>query len=230
MPAFTTQIRAQSFVQRMVAKEYRWWSSGKVATKAELDALHKKYTDPLPVGCDFGCDLPPYKKAYRKKCGLANTHFVSAPLPSGELDGGYIWFLLATDGTGEIRKNSKLKDAWNPKQRLVFGDYVLHLAPRHRLQGGGLRWSWYIVPQIQKELERYISDCLKKQPNELGPFFDAQLKRPLHHGVRHYLSRLLRRAHQSFTKMHPGKPWPARSPSISLPFINGFKSDKPKDE
>lgn len=216
MPAFTSQIGAQKFIMRMVARGYRHWTSGKVTSKDELDKLHHKYRDL------FGCDLSPAKKAYRKKCGLANTHFVFAPLPIEEMEGGFIWFLLATDGEGEIRKHGRMKDGWDKNGRVTFGDYVLHLAPRHRLEGGGLRWSWYIVPTIQRELEYYIRQCLKSAPGELAAFFEAQTRRPMHHGVRHYLSRLIKRAHQSFSKMHPGRKWTARDPSTPLPIINSF--------
>jgi hypothetical protein len=220
MADFSTQIRAQSAIQRFVAKGHRFYLSGKVISKSELDALHGKYKEL------FGTDLSPSKKHYRKKCGLPTASWVSAPLSKGEIDGGYIWFLLMTGINWEGHSPARVvKDAWNPQQRLVFGDYVLHLASRHRLQGGGLRWSWYIVPKVQKELEHYISYCLKQASGELGPFFDMQIKRPLHHGVRHYISRLLRRAHQSFCKIHPGKKWPARDPGLPLPFISGFKAD-----
>lgn len=229
MPDYSTQIRCQSAIQRFVAKGYRYYLMGKLTSKAELDALHDKYKE------HFGTDLSPSKKHYKKKCGLPTAVWVSAPLPTGELEGGYIWFLLLTGlnwiKDGECYSPARVaKDAWDNNQRLVYGDYVLHLAPRHRLQGGGLRWSWYIIPKVQKELEHYISYCLKQAPNELGPFFEMQLRRTLHHGVRHYLSRLLRRAYQSFSKMHPGKKWPARDPNLPLPFINGFKSDKPKED
>lgn len=223
MPDFSTQIRAQSAIQRYVAKGHRYYLSGKVASKAELDALHEKYKEP------FGIDLSPSKKHYRKKCGLPMASWVSAPLPKGEIDGGYVWFLLMTGLNFEEHSPARVaKDAWNPMQRLVWGDYVLHLAPRHRLQGGGLRWSWYIVPQVQKELQYYISVCLKTQPGELYSFWAAQMKRPLHHGVRHWLSHQLERCQRSYSKMYPGKPWPG--PYLPLPFISGFKADKLKDE
>lgn len=224
MVAFKSQILLQSYIGRSVPRGYRWWATNKVKSKAELDALHAKYDE------IFGVDFSPAKRAYRRKQGLANTIFLSAKLPSGELDGGYVYFLLATDGKGEIRKYKNLRDAWNDKQRLVFGDYVLHQTSRHRLEGGGLRWSWHVLPSIKKELEYYIGECLKKNPLELRAFFEAQLRRPLHHGVRHYMTRLLRRTHQSFSKMYPGKAWPARDPALALPFINGFKSHKSDDE
>lgn len=218
MVAFKSQMLLQSYIGRAVPKGYHWWVSNKVKSKAELDALHEKYAE------HFGVDLSPAKRAYRRKLGLANTLFLTAKLPSGELDGGYIYFILATDGEGEIRKYKKLKDAWNNSQRLVFGDYVLHQTSRHRLEGGGLRWSWHVLPSVKDELELYIGECLKTQPGELRAFFEAQLKRPMHHGVRHYMTRLLRRAHHSFSKMYPGKPWPARDPSLKLPWISGFRS------
>jgi hypothetical protein len=228
MPNFSSQIRAQSFIQRMVAKgEYQYWMSGIVNSKAELDAKHKIFAEA------FGTDLSPSAKLYRrKKKGLANTTWVSAPLPVFENEGGYIYFLLATDGIGEIRKNSKLQDAWSQSQRLTWGDYVLFPAARHRLQGGGVRWSWYIKKEKQRVLEFYCHRCvLDKNSFELRSFFeDDLLRRPLHHGVRDFVKRLLKHSHHDWMKLWPGFKWPARDPNLPLPFINGFKSDKPKED
>jgi hypothetical protein len=96
-------------------------------------------------------------------------------------------------------------------------------APRHRDEGGGTRWSWYIKPQAQKELDYYVGQLLKQSPHELAAFFEAQCRRPMHHGIRHYLGRLLRRAHQNFTRMYPGRQWLGRDPKMPLPIISSYK-------
>ena len=217
MPIFKSQIDGQRFVGRMVPSGYHWWVGGVAISISELEKRHDKYRE------HYGCDLSPAKKSYRKKKGLANTHFIAAPLPRDVMDGGYIWFLLATDGLGPVRENSKLKDACTKPGRIIWGDYVLYDAPRHRLEGGGTRWSWYLKPTVQQELDHYIGVLLKQAPGELNGFLDAQVRRPLHHGVRHYLTRLIRRSHQNYTRMYPGKPWPARNPAIPLPILSSYK-------
>lgn len=218
MIVFESQKKTQQFICRMVPQGYWWWLSGIVASKAELDARHAKYAE------HYGCDLPPARKAYRKKKGLANSHFIACPSQPEELEGGYVWYLLVTDGLGVVRDNMNLMDARTNHGRITWGeDYVLFQANRHRKEGGGNYWSWYLKPQCQNELNYYVGQLLKTAPHELGAFFDAQCRRPMHHGIRVYLTRLLKRAHQNFGRMYPGRQWPARDPNMPLPIIVGYR-------
>jgi hypothetical protein len=107
MKLCNSQLEAQRFLLRLVPKGYWWWLSGQEISKADLESRHTKYAE------FYGCDLSPAKKTYRKKNGLANTHFVAVALPPEIMEGGYMWFLIATDGKGEIRDNTKLQDCRN---------------------------------------------------------------------------------------------------------------------
>ena len=213
-----SQIEAQRFLLKLVPRGYHWWLSGVEKAQAALENRRQKYVE------FYGSELSPAKKAYRKKKGLANTHFISVALPINIFEGGFIWFLICTDGAGPIRENIKLKDASTNPGRLVWGDYVMYEAPMHRLEGGGMRWSWYLTPTVQKELDHYTGVLLKKSPDDLKDFFEMQLKRPMHHGIRHFLTRLLRRAHQNFMRMYPGRTWTARDPEVPLPILSSYKS------
>jgi len=217
MNIYNSQMDAQRFLLRLVPKGYFWWLSGQAISKADLEARHDKYAE------HYGCDLAPSKKTYRKKSGLANTHFIAAALPPEVLDGGYIWFLIATDGKGEIRDNSKLMGCRTKIGHLLWGDYVLHEATRPGKEGGGTRWSWYLNPQVEKELDFHRGQLLKQAPEELPGFFEAQLRRPMHHGIRQQLTRFLKRTHQNFHRMYPGKPWLGRDPNLPLPIISAYK-------
>lgn len=218
MIKFEKQSECQRFLLRIVPKDYWWWVSGKVKSLAELEHLHAQFAE------FYGCDLSPAKKSYRKLKGLANSNFIAAPLPREICEDGYIWFLIATDGKGPIREHSKLRDARKKSGRIIWDDYIMFEAPRHRLEGGGTRWSWYLLPQVQKELDYHVGQMLKTNPDSLKWFFEAQFRRPMHHGVRHYLARLIKRAYQNFVRMHPGKSWTARDPAIPLPIFSKFQS------
>lgn len=217
MNLFEKQSEAQRFLLRMIPKGFRWWTSGIVKDKAKLEQLAEKYDE------HYGTELKPWQRAYRKKKGLANAHFIAAPLPISELEGGYIWFLIASDGAGPIRENSKLKDAWTNPGRIVWNDYVLYESQRHRLEGGGTRWSWHIKPEVQKQLDYYVGQLLKTAPHELPTFLSMQVRRPMHHGIRVWLTRLIKRAHQNFTRMHPGKEWRGPDPVKPLPSFGQYK-------
>ena len=215
---FKSQIDAQRFLLRMIPKGYHWWICGVEPDKASLDNRQEKYAE------FYGCDLSPAKKSYRKKKGLANTHFVTVALPPEIQDGGFMWFLIANDGLGNIRQNMKLRDARTNLGRITWGDYVMFEAPRHREEGGGTRWSWYLKTELQKELDHHVGVLLKESPNDLKSFFEMQLRRPMHHGIRHYLTRLLRRAFQNFSRMYPGRTWMGRDPEMPLPILSSFKA------
>jgi hypothetical protein len=218
MRLFDKQIDAQRFLLQMVPKGYFWWCSGIENNLAALEKRNVRFHE------FYGCEFAPSKKSYRKKHGLANTLFFAVKLPPEIQEGGYLWYLLATDGNGTIRENSKLKDSRVNTGRITWGkDYVLYCAPRERREGGGTRWSWYLQPSVQKELDYYVGKLLKSAPFELKGFFESQVRRPMHHGVRHFLSRLLRRAHHNFTRMYPTQKWIARDPSLPLPIITGYR-------
>lgn len=217
MNLFKKQSEAQRFLLRLVPKGFWWWTSGVAADRVKLDSLAAKFSE------FYGTDLKPHQRSWRKKKGLANAHFVAAPMPTNQMEGGYIWFLITTDGAGPVRENSKLKDARTNPGRALWGDYVLYESQRHRAEGGGTRWSWHIKPAVQKQIDYHIGQLLKTAPNELAGFLAMQVNRPMHHGIRHYVTRLIRRAHQNFGRMHPGREWRGWDPSKPLPSFGQYK-------
>ena len=220
MNPFEKQSDAQRFLLRMVPKGFHWWVGGVAQDRAKLDSLAAKFSE------HYGTDLKPHERSWRKKKGLANAHFVAAPMPINQLEGGYIWFLIATDGGGPIKENSKLKDARTNPGRIVWNDYVLYADQRHRLEGGGTKWSWHIKPEVQKQLDHHVGQLLKLAPVELPGFLAMQIKRPMHHGIRHYVTRLIRRSHQNWGRMHPGKAWRGWDPAKPLPSFGQYKKNE----
>ncbi len=217
MNLFTRQSEAQRFLLRIVPKGFHWWVGGVVDSREKLDSLAAKFSE------HYGTDLKPHQRSWRKKKGLANAHLVVAPTSKHELEGGYVWFLIASDGGGPIQENSKLKDARTNPGRVVWNDYVLYSDQRHRLEGGGTRWSWHIKPDVQRQLDHHIGQLLKTAPQELAGFLEMQTRRPMHHGIRTWLTRLIRRAHQNWSRMYPGKEWRGWDPSRPLPSFGQYK-------
>ena len=214
----TSQIAAQQYLLRMIPRGYWYWLSGTCSTLDELKMRAEKYAE------FYGTNLSPSKRAYQKSKGLASALMVACPLPTEVMEDGYQWFLIATDGDGAIRDNKKMKDARVNAGRITWGeDYVLYQANRSREHGGGEHWSWFVQPQKQKELDFYLGKLLKEAPHELPAFFTMQLRRPMHSGIRSFLSRLHRRTHHNFTRMYPGKQWTGRDPLKPLPILNSYR-------
>lgn len=220
MKKFIRQSEAQRFILRMVPQGYFKYLFGIAKSLSDLEHLHTKYAE------FYGCDLTPAQRSYRKSKGLANTHFISAPAANEELEGGYHWYLLISDGDGPIAQNAKVKDVRLPHSHIIWNDYVLRKAPRPRELGGGERWSWYLNEQTKKELDHHVGVLLKGEPSGLKGFFEAQCKRPMHFGVRNFIARLITRAEHNFSRMYPGRTWPARDPKQPLPIISSYKKDK----
>jgi len=217
MNLFQKQSDAQRFLLRLVPKGHHWWVSGVAKSCVDLDQLAEKFAE------HYGTELKPHQRSWRRKKNLANAHFIVAPTAPNELEGGYRWYLIATDGAGPIRENSKLKDARTNPGRITWNDYVLYEAQLHRLEGGGTRWSWYLRQDVQDQLNYHVGQLLKHEPGELAGFLDMQTKRPMHHGIRIYVTRLIRRAHQNWGRCWPGREWKGWDPERPLPSFGQYK-------
>lgn len=211
-----TQIACQQYISRLVPRGYHWWTSG-ICSRADLESRSEKYDE------HYGTSLNQAKCHYRKSKGLANAKLVAIELVSGE----FLWFLLATDGLGPIRDNTKLLDARENSGRIKWGDdYVFFEAIRPKIHGGGKHWSWFFQPQKQKEIEHYIDVLVKQEPENMKFFIDQLCNRPMHSGVRSFCAKAIRRAAKTWANVHPKRPWPGRDPLKSLPILNSFRSSK----
>lgn len=209
----TSQIAAQQYLLRMVPRGYHWWTSG-VCSRADLELRSKKYDE------HYGASLNRAQCSYRKLKGLANSKLVAVELVSGE----FLWFLLATDGLGPIRDNTKLLDARTNNGRIKWGsEYVLFEAKRLKIHGGGTHWSWFFQPKTQSEIQHYIGVLIKEEPENMRFFIEQLCRRPMHSGVRSFIGKTIRLAAKNWAAVHPGRPWSARDPMKPLPILDSFR-------
>jgi len=211
-----TQVACQQYLLRMIPRGYVWWTSG-VCSSEDLDSRSSKYEE------HYGTKLNSARCYYRKTKGLANAKLVAVK----QIDGNFIWFLIATDGLGLIRENKKLLDTRTNSGRIKWGeDYVLYEAVRPRVHGGGKHWSWFVQPKKQKEIEHYIGYLIKNEPEKMKYYIEMQCRRPMHSGIRSFLTRIIRRTAKNWSAVHPRRPWQARDPATPLPILNSFRGSK----
>ena len=209
---FDTQVRAQQHLLRVVPQGYYWWTSGVVLPERK-DALAEKFADL------YGTTLGKDRRYVRKSKGLANAEAVCV------VDGSvYRWFLVVTDGEGVVHDSEKLKDARTSSGRIRWADdYVLQDSRRPTTRGGGNHWSWWLTPEAESMISRYVDRLAKSNPSEMATYVEFQLRRPLHSGVRTQMGRILRRAKKLHAHHFPTQPWPCVEPD-ELPFISGFRA------
>lgn len=221
MQVFDSQIATQQTLLRLVARGHRYWTSGTVKTPEKLDALGEKFAE------SYGTRLSKDRRHYRRKKGLANAHGLAVPMPSG----GYLWFLVVTEGIGPVHERETLRDAWINAGRITWnGDYLLNEVRRPSKHGGGTHWSWFFLPARESEIANYMIHLVKSAPHELGYFIDQQVRRPMHSGIRSQLTRILKSAKKLFEKAGSDRKWPSPHPDKPLPILDGFRKQKSDSE
>ena len=209
---------SQTEAQRLLAKHvsaYPLWTSGEVAA-AKWPVLVQKFN------ALYETDISPAARQWRKKRGQCCCHVIGAPLPDQRIR----WVLIVTEGGGgSVKDREKLRDARG--DRLVWGDYVLVHATRPREAGGGRRWTWFLLPKIEKQEADYVTGLAQsagreRRPDPLTTYLEQSLlRRPMHSGVRQQVAKMLRRAQKVWSKHSGGMPWPGPDPA-NLPAFGKY--------
>lgn len=215
MKIYDTQIACQQYLLKVVPRGYFFWTTGVVATREKLDRLAVRFSE------NYGTRLSAAERFWRKGKGLANALVVAAPL-EGE---NWRFYLVATEGNGVVwtDEGERLKNARVTTTPVIWGkDYYMHQARRVREHGGGLHWSWWIQPELNNKLEKYLLHLAKEgNAGELETQHRLLRRRPLHSGIRSQVSNIERRSRRVWEKCWPGRPWPGSDEP--LPIVAGFK-------
>lgn len=213
--------RTQTDAQRLIAKHigaHPFWTSGEIAAEKWNGLVHK-------FNEKYETDISPAARQTRKKKGQCCAHLIAAPLPTERIR----WALLVTEhGNGPVKQQEQLHDV--RKAHLVWGDYLLIHATRHRNQGGGARWTWFLTKHIEKQEADYLTALAQssgrdRRPERLRALIDQSLmKRPLHSGVRQQVAKMMRRAQKVWAKHSGGMPWPGPDPANLPAFGRYFSS------
>lgn len=214
-----SQLDAQRTISRLI-NAYPLWTSGEILAEKWPLFVEK-------MAAHYEVDLSPAARAARKRKGICSAHLIGAELPAGEQRPKIRWVLLITEsGDGAVKQAENLRDA--RRERLVWGDYVLMYLTRPRIHGGGSRWTWCLLPQIERQEANYLHAlAMADGRSGDGPRLDAYvrqslLRRPLHSGVRTQIAKMLRRAQKIWYKHSSGRPWPSQDPS-NLPYLGSYR-------
>lgn len=99
-------------IQHAVARGYRWYVSGKVRAK-RVRQLAEKFSELYRVDATEG------QRRYAKQKGQANAFLFLYPRKGTD---EFLWWLLVTDGEGEVHQREKLQLATVGRTRLRWDD------------------------------------------------------------------------------------------------------------
>ena len=118
-------------MQHHVAHGYYFWTSGEVSADKAMNLAQKFYAR-YAIGDNAN------QRAWRKRKGEANAAFFLYPKRDSH---GFHWWLLATEGDGEIKKRETLNDTRRQGERLQWnGEYELALMTKKQRHKPS--WSW----------------------------------------------------------------------------------------
>lgn len=214
------QSEAQRAIARLISA-YPLWVSGTIAAE-KWPAFTTK------MAARYAVDLSPAARQWRKKRGECAAHLIGAALPPDDAGERIRWVILVTEqGSGAVKELESLQDA--RRERLVWGDYVLMQLTRPRVHGGGSRWTWCLLPQIERQEANYLSALAQaagrsRDGQRLEVFIrQSLLRRPMHSGVRTQVAKMLRRAQVLWRQHSRGAPWPSVDPA-NLPHFGAYQA------
>ncbi|WP_201067380.1 hypothetical protein [Thiorhodovibrio winogradskyi] len=215
-----TQIDAQRTISRLI-NAYPLWISGIIAAEKWPAFVTK-------MSARYEVDISPAARQWRKRRCQCNTHLIGAELPTKETGEQIRWVMLVSEqGRGMIKDLESLQDA--RRERLVWGDYVLMHLTRPRVHGGGSRWTWCLLPQIEQQEANYLTALAQsagkqRDAKRLDAFIrQSLLRRPMHSGVRTQVAKMLRRARVVWVRHSHDAPWPSVEPD-KLPHLGAYRA------
>lgn len=137
---------AMRVILETVQRGSRYWTGG-VIPIAKAMPLADKFAH------RYGTSSTQSKRAWDKAHGRSNATLIMYPEDDRALT-PMRWWLLVTPGTGIVHQEEQLRDTWEKRQRLTWGEqYELIHLQRERKYGGGRSWTWRVTEQRHAELE-----------------------------------------------------------------------------
>lgn len=201
-------------IQQAAARGYAWYTSGLVHHEKALNLCNK-------FARLYGVNLNENQRSYRKRKQHANSMLFIYP----KKDSPYLlWWLLATDGEGEIHKNEKLISIHDNHRRLVWDDdYELVMMPK---AGAKPRITWRMTRKCYQEWNDRIRKAIRQKYTDDSARQAAwSLKRtPGFGGIREQVMKLNNLFSSEWKRIRKST---EEMPSVSfVGYVRGIKSNK----
>lgn len=152
-----SQAAALRYILECVENGYFHYVRGSLSA-SKVDGFAEKMAELYPILATRGA------RQWAKSKGKANVRLVI--FPAIEDPTMFHYFILATDGTGEIHEREQLSDARNPSRRLQFWKlYDKGYAPAYELVGRPVkgrkvtthRWTWVMSAFLFAKMAEWLA-------------------------------------------------------------------------
>lgn len=159
LKVFRYKTTTMQRIQRNITKGYIWYTSGIVASHRALKLVEKFETLYLT-------NLNKNQRNYRKFQGKCNTRLYMYPDSDSK---NFRWWLLATDGKGQVHELEKLQLVYDQKYKLQWNDdYEIVRVSKEGKSGEVITWrmtkkcrdAWY--RRIQSAIRSKSDDEMKQ--------------------------------------------------------------------
>ncbi|MCZ4283074.1 hypothetical protein O4H49_19980 [Kiloniella laminariae] len=177
---FVHKTGAMTEISRYVSRGYSFYISGFIPAE-KLHHFHDKISE------RYNFNLTKYQKAYQKRKGNYNSHFITYPRYNSL---GFNWIILFTHDLSEVDKTENFYSIKSKNQRLMFTDrFELIELPR---KGNDTSWTWRIANDYYQNLKQEISDSirLKSKDNKLEIVLNSIHRLPGFRGIRNQIFQL----------------------------------------
>ncbi|MES2682144.1 MAG: hypothetical protein V4650_01380 [Pseudomonadota bacterium] len=123
-----------------VSRGYFYWTSGEVEASRALPFAAK-------MADQYGADIDRNRRARAREAGQANAVLFMYPARNSTK---LKWWLLATEGEGEVRRREKMLDTRFTGQRLTWSPGY-EVAPMTKQGRQRPAWSWRIKPEEMRD-------------------------------------------------------------------------------
>ncbi len=217
MKIAASQTDAEKIILRYVSHfGYHYWTSGTIAAfpPEKMARLSAKFAE------KYGTLRAPHWRSYQKRKGLARSFCVAYRLPNST---DYRFYLLSTDGLGNVREEQKMQDA--RERPIDIGDLRLLRMTRPKEFGGGIRWTWQLDWSAQSAHDRHLL-ALVKAGNEQGLTDGLKyiMGYTMHSAVRSWTRHQIKSKAALWKKIWPHRQWPGPSPEAPLPIMRLTKT------
>jgi hypothetical protein len=208
LPVPATKTAAMRYIMECVVTGYFFFTEGRLAA-AKVPIFCAKMSERYAVLAGRNA------RAWSRQKDRANARLVLVPANDGKPAGDWLFWLLATEGTGPVHENEALSDARSPDTRIGWPknygrDGVQDWHPMYTLSARAVRsakrgithrLTWTMSPRFYEQMQAWVQraagrarSSAGKDTTHLQKAVEALRRLPGFKGVREQKRELLREA------------------------------------
>ena len=175
LPVPATNTAAIRYLMECVVAGYIFFTAGRLAA-AKVPVFCAKMHERYSVLASRNA------RAWARQKGRANARLVLVPADDGKPAGEWLFWLLATAGTGPVHESETLSDARSPDTRIGWPKnygrdglqdwhpmYTLSARPVHSVKRGVIhRLTWTMSPRFYEQMQAWVQRAAGRARSSTG--------------------------------------------------------------